>query len=104
MLKIIILRPSVQDLRAAIDHIHWDSTELKSRTLADLPRYVRRDERLPHLLASLKQDGRKVFLLTNRDRYKQIYSIGHLRLNQNQLIKLFFSFLYCYSNVINAIG
>jgi hypothetical protein len=58
---------TAQDLRATIDHIHWDSTELKSATISDLPRYVRRDARLPRLLSSLRAAGRKVFLLTNRE-------------------------------------
>jgi len=56
------------DLRKAIDHIHLeDSMELKSRAIADLPRYVKKDGRLPLMLQKIKDGGRKTFLLTNSD-------------------------------------
>ena len=40
--------------------------ELKSRAIADLPRYVKKDGRLPLMLQKIKDGGRKTFLLTNR--------------------------------------
>ena len=51
------------DIRTAIDFIHR-SGELKSRTVEDMPRYVRRDPRVPELLERMRSFG-KVFLLTN---------------------------------------
>eukprot|EP00092_Neocalanus_flemingeri_P040216 GFUD01043804.1.p1 GENE.GFUD01043804.1~~GFUD01043804.1.p1 ORF type:complete len:526 (+),score=122.58 GFUD01043804.1:211-1578(+) len=56
-----------QDVRSAIDDIHIGSFNLKKRCLANLPRYVNRDERLPAMLQKIKTSGRKTFLLTNSD-------------------------------------
>eukprot|EP00051_Salpingoeca_urceolata_P001362 m.40350 g.40350 ORF g.40350 m.40350 type:complete len:557 (-) comp11359_c0_seq2:1363-3033(-) len=53
-----------QDLREAFDKVH-DSGELKSKTVADLPRYCVKDERLKLLLERLRDNGKFVFLLTN---------------------------------------
>ena len=61
------LFPLPQDLRKAMDDIHAGSMELKKRTLLDLPRYVRRDSRLPLLLRRMREEGRQTFLLTNSD-------------------------------------
>jgi len=56
-----------QDLRRAIDYIHVESMELKKRTVADLPRYVKRTDRLPLMLRKIREADRKLFLLTNSD-------------------------------------
>ena len=65
--SLFLFHPCEQDLRKAIDVIHLESMELKKRTLLDLPRYVRRDGRLPLLLRRLREEGRQTFLLTNSD-------------------------------------
>ena len=56
-----------QDIRAAIDDIHVDSLLLKKTCLAHLAKYVKKDERLPDMLRSIQESGRKTFLLTNSD-------------------------------------
>jgi len=56
-----------KDLRAAIDDIHIHSCTLKKRCLADLPRYVKKDDRLPAMLEKIRKSGRKTFLVTNSD-------------------------------------
>jgi len=56
-----------KDLRTAIDDIHLHSCLLKKKCLSNLPRYVKRDPRLPAMLSSIKRSGRKTFLLTNSD-------------------------------------
>jgi hypothetical protein len=56
-----------QDLRTAIDDIHLHSCLLKKNCLANLPRYVKKDVRLPSMLERIRNSGRKIFLLTNSD-------------------------------------
>lgn len=41
--------------------------DLKQRTVENLEKYVKKDERLPMFLARLKESGAKTFLLTNSD-------------------------------------
>lgn len=41
--------------------------ELKQRTIENLEKYVKKDERLPTFLARLRESGAKTFLLTNSD-------------------------------------
>ncbi|XP_065339747.1 cytosolic purine 5'-nucleotidase isoform X1 [Cloeon dipterum] len=55
-----------QDVRNAVDwvHIHGD---LKSKTIENMEEYVKRDPRLPTVLARLRESGAKTFLLTNSD-------------------------------------
>eukprot|EP00698_Gefionella_okellyi_P013160 TRINITY_DN3589_c0_g1_i1.p1 TRINITY_DN3589_c0_g1~~TRINITY_DN3589_c0_g1_i1.p1 ORF type:complete len:356 (-),score=97.55 TRINITY_DN3589_c0_g1_i1:656-1723(-) len=54
------------DVQGAVDWVHQQG-ELKKRTLEDMPRYVKRDARLNHMLQRLHECGSKVFLLTNSD-------------------------------------
>jgi len=56
-----------KDIRAAIDDIHVDSLLLKKTCIANLSRYIKKDDRLPAMLRSIKASGRKTFLLTNSD-------------------------------------
>lgn len=53
-----------KDVRHAVDLCHRDGY-IKDRVADDPARYITRDERMIPVLRSLKQSGRKVFLLTN---------------------------------------
>ncbi|XP_066248458.1 cytosolic purine 5'-nucleotidase isoform X1 [Euwallacea similis] len=55
-----------QDVRNAVDYVHLRG-ELKQRTIENLEKYVKKDERLPTFLARLRESGAKTFLLTNSD-------------------------------------
>lgn len=55
-----------QDIRNAVDFVHLRG-ELKQRTIENLEKYVKKDERLPTFLARLRESGAKTFLLTNSD-------------------------------------
>ncbi|XP_014233853.1 cytosolic purine 5'-nucleotidase isoform X1 [Trichogramma pretiosum] len=55
-----------QDVRNAVDWIHMHG-DLKSKTVENLPQYIKRDERLPMFLTRIRESGAKVFLLTNSD-------------------------------------
>eukprot|EP00741_Cyanophora_paradoxa_P008724 tig00001373_g8446.t1 len=55
-----------QDVRAAMEHLHASGL-LKEHTVKDLPKYVRKDGRLPLFLRRLRSSGAKVFLLTNSE-------------------------------------
>ena len=57
-----------RDTRKAIDSIHADGT-LKSRILADLPRYLPRDPDLLGALHRLALGNRKLLLITNSEHY-----------------------------------
>ena len=54
---------------------------MKRRTVENLDQYVRRDDRLPMLLQRLRDNGAKVFLLTNSD-YKYTHGIMNYLLQQ----------------------
>lgn len=54
------------DVRRAVDSVHANGS-LKSRIVADLPRFVRKDPELPLALARLALGGRRLFLVTNSD-------------------------------------
>ncbi|KAL9649859.1 hypothetical protein ABK040_009672 [Willaertia magna] len=54
------------DVRECMHQIHADST-LKNQVLNDLPKYVKKDERLPILFHRMRESGRKIFLLTNSE-------------------------------------
>jgi len=56
-----------KDLRSAIDDMHVTSLLLKKTCLANLPKYVKKDDRLPAMLERIRDSGRKTFLLTNSD-------------------------------------
>lgn len=53
-----------QDVRNAFDKIHADGT-LKKETVEHLDEYVIRDEKIPLLFDRMRENGKKVFLLTN---------------------------------------
>lgn len=53
-----------QDVRGSVDYVHMEG-DLKKKTVEDLERYVKKDERLPQVLANLQKSGAKTFLLTN---------------------------------------
>ncbi|KAI6218249.1 5' nucleotidase family [Aphelenchoides besseyi] len=55
-----------QDLRNAIDWLHFDS-DMKKTILSNLDNYVEKDERAAQMLQELRAAGRKTFLLTNSD-------------------------------------
>ena len=52
------------DIRACIDEAHRDGTILKE-VVSDLPRFLRRDPKLPQTLHKWRSAGKKLFLLTN---------------------------------------
>jgi HAD superfamily 5'-nucleotidase-like hydrolase len=54
------------DVRAAMDSIHADGT-LKNRIVADLPRYLPRDEELVLAIQRLALGGRRLLLITNSE-------------------------------------
>lgn len=56
------------DLRKAVDGIHADGT-LKSRVLAELPRYLPRDPQLLLALDRMAMGGRRLILTTNSEWY-----------------------------------
>lgn len=53
-----------QDVRNAFDTIHADGS-LKKETVDNLDEYVIRDEKIPLLFDRMRENGKKVFLLTN---------------------------------------
>ncbi|XP_075158788.1 5' nucleotidase B isoform X2 [Haematobia irritans] len=55
-----------QDVRRAVDWVHIQG-DLKKRTVENLDYYVKKDPRLPMVLARIRESGAKVFLLTNSD-------------------------------------
>ncbi|TMW40233.1 hypothetical protein DOY81_014687, partial [Sarcophaga bullata] len=55
-----------QDVRRAVDWVHIQG-DLKQRTVENLDYYVKKDPRLPMVLARIRESGAKVFLLTNSD-------------------------------------
>ncbi|XP_065828218.1 cytosolic purine 5'-nucleotidase-like isoform X2 [Oscarella lobularis] len=55
-----------QDLRGAVDWVHMRGT-MKQITLDNLDKYVVKDSRLPLLLRRMRENERKVFLITNSD-------------------------------------
>jgi HAD superfamily 5'-nucleotidase-like hydrolase len=61
-------RELYQDVRDMIDEAHADGS-LKSEILKDPGRFVSPDPRLGAFLMSLRESGRKVFLLTNSERF-----------------------------------
>ncbi|VEN39271.1 unnamed protein product [Callosobruchus maculatus] len=55
-----------QDVRNAVDYVHLQG-DMKKRTIENLEKYVKKDERLPMFLTRLRESGAKTFLLTNSD-------------------------------------
>lgn len=65
------------DTRQAIDSIHADHT-LKKHILADLPRYLPRDDQLILALKRMALGGRKLILITNSEWYYTKSLCAHL--------------------------
>ena len=63
----ILSHMQLQDIRSAIDDMHVDSLLLKKTCIANLTKYVKKDDRLPGMLERIRASGRKTFLLTNSD-------------------------------------
>ena len=79
-----------QDIRSAIDDMHVESLLLKKTCLANLTKYVKKDDRLPGMLERIRASGRKTFLLTNSDwwytKHIMTYLLGDEdRTNQGRL-------------------
>lgn len=55
-----------QDVRNAVDYVHIQG-DMKKKTIQNLEKYVRKDERIPMFLTRLRESGAKTFLLTNSD-------------------------------------
>ena len=55
-----------QDVRAAVDYVHFDGG-MKKCVLENLSKYVENDSRIKTLLTQLRENDRKTFLLTNSD-------------------------------------
>jgi len=55
-----------KDIRAAMDVLHEDG-QIKSETLRDLPKYIKKTPNLAVLLERLKTGNKKLFLLTNSE-------------------------------------
>ena len=66
-----------QDTRRAIDSIHADDT-LKTRILADLPRFLPKDDQLILALKRLALGGRRLILITNSEWYYTRALCAHL--------------------------
>ncbi|KAG2387311.1 hypothetical protein C9374_001643 [Naegleria lovaniensis] len=65
------------DIRETFHSIHSDNT-LKNTIMADLPKYVKKDERLPLLFHRMRQAGKKIFLLTNSEYFYTNAVMGYL--------------------------
>ncbi|KAI6235841.1 putative cytosolic purine 5-nucleotidase [Aphelenchoides besseyi] len=55
-----------QDIRNAVDWVHFDS-DMKKNILGNLQKYVEKDDRAVQMLNELRAADRKTFLLTNSD-------------------------------------
>lgn len=55
-----------QDVRNAFNNLHQDG-ELKKETVDHIDEYVIRDEKIPQLFDRMRENGKKMFLLTNSD-------------------------------------
>lgn len=53
-------------MRNAVDWVHLQG-DLKQKTIENLEKYVKKDDRLPMFLSRLRESGAKTFLLTNSD-------------------------------------
>lgn len=65
------------EIRSTIDTLHADGT-LKSRIVADLPRYFLRDEDLVATLEKFRAAGKRLFLLTNSETDYTAAVMNHL--------------------------
>uniref|UniRef100_A0A0N4Z944 Cytosolic purine 5'-nucleotidase n=1 Tax=Parastrongyloides trichosuri TaxID=131310 RepID=A0A0N4Z944_PARTI len=57
-----------KDIRKAVDFIHIEGT-MKQDVIDNVDHYVDNDPRIAQLLLNLKENGKKIFLLTNSDYY-----------------------------------
>jgi HAD superfamily 5'-nucleotidase-like hydrolase len=65
------------DVRAMIDEAHADGS-IKSEIQRDPERFVSPDPRLPEFLRRLREEGKRVFLLTNSELYYTDILLSHL--------------------------
>lgn len=72
-----------RDVRHVVDRVHSQG-EMKARVVEDLDFYVEEDPHLGPALESLRQDGRKLFLLTNSEESYTDKVMAHL-LSQGEL-------------------
>ncbi len=66
-----------EDTRKAVDSIHADGS-LKSKILADLPRYLPKDPEMVLALQRLALGGRRLLLITNSEKYYTDALCSHL--------------------------
>lgn len=71
-----------QDVRLSMDFIHGDGS-LKSKVLADLPKYIKKTPELANFLDRLRQNNRTSFLLTNSEFYYTDKVMSYLLNDQN---------------------
>jgi 5'-nucleotidase len=71
-----------QDIRIITDLVHAEGI-LKSKVLADLPRYIKKTPDLAVFLDRLRQTGNKTFLLTNSEYYYTEKVMSYLLNEQN---------------------
>ncbi|GMR60281.1 hypothetical protein PMAYCL1PPCAC_30476, partial [Pristionchus mayeri] len=65
---LISYRSMFKDVRNAVDWVHMDSeSKMKPSILANLEKYVIKDDRIVPMLKMLRSNNRKTFLLTNSD-------------------------------------
>lgn len=78
-----------QDVRSAVDYVHIYG-DLKKTTVANLSRYVVKDERLPMLMKRIQDSGAKTFLLTNSEWWytNEVNFGGPLLMSSESLISL----------------
>jgi 5'-nucleotidase len=78
----VSFRVLFDDIRNAIDTIHRDGS-LKSKIVADIPKYFNRDNLLSKTLDKFSSAGKKLFLLTNSD-YKYTSAVMSYILNSKE--------------------
>lgn len=59
-------RSIFQDIRSAVDWVHYDS-DMKQIILNNLEKYVLKDDRIKTLLTQIRASGKQTFLLTNSE-------------------------------------
>ncbi|XP_023338694.1 cytosolic purine 5'-nucleotidase [Eurytemora carolleeae] len=64
--KLKTFKQMFEDVRGSIDYLH-DEKLLKQKTVENLEKYIKKDERLIGVLTRIRESGRKTFLLTNSD-------------------------------------
>ena len=64
----VTYRQRFDDIRQSIDEAHGDNT-LKTEILADIPKFIVKDDDLGPTLHKLRSSGKKLFLLTNSEHF-----------------------------------